>query len=160
MLLALGVDMKIIAHRANIGGSDSSVENNPEQIDKCIEQGYDVEIDLRYHKATDTLWLGHDEPQYQVTRWWMAQRIANLWIHCKDLDTLHDMTVNTSGYNYFWHQEDDYTLTSRRYIWAYPGKSYTSNTVIVMPEWNKMDWDSLRVTNCYGICTDYPEKIK
>lgn len=152
--------MKLIAHRANLGGPDSSVENNPEQIDKCIELGYDVEIDLRYHKVTDTLWLGHDEPQYQITRWWMAQRVDKLWIHCKDLDTLHDMTVNTSGYNYFWHQEDDYTLTSKKHIWAYPGKTYSSNTVIVMPEWKNMDWDALRVTNCYGICTDYPDKLK
>lgn len=152
--------MKLIAHRANLGGPDPSVENNLEQIDKCIELGYDVEIDLRYHKATDTLWLGHDEPQYQITRWWMAQRVDKLWIHCKDLDTLHDMTVNTSGYNYFWHQEDDYTLTSKRHIWAYPGKSYSSNTVIVMPEWKNLDWDTLRVTNCYGVCTDYPDKLK
>ena len=70
------------------------------------------------------------------------------------------MSSNTSGYNYFWHQDDDYTLTSKKYIWAYPGKSYTHNTVIVMPEWNNMVWDTLRVTNCHGICTDYPEKLK
>ena len=37
---------KTIAHRANIGGPNSEVENKPEQIDKCIDQGYDVEIDL------------------------------------------------------------------------------------------------------------------
>ena len=66
--------MKIIAHRANIGGQDSAVENSPEQIDKCIELGYDVEIDLRYHKTTDTFWLGHDEPQYKVSMWWLAKR--------------------------------------------------------------------------------------
>jgi len=29
-----------------------------------------------------------------------------------------------------------------------------------MPEWNDVNWDKLKVTNCYGICTDYPEKIK
>ena len=36
---------RIIAHRGNIGGSNPEVENNPEQIDKCIAEGYDVEID-------------------------------------------------------------------------------------------------------------------
>ena len=24
--------------------------------------------------------------------------------------------------HYFWHQEDDYTITSKGIIWAYPGK--------------------------------------
>ena len=52
------------------------------------------------------------------------------------------------------------TLTSKGYIWAYPGKTYSSNTVIVMPEWNNPNWDNLKVTNCYGICTDYVEKLK
>ena len=53
---------RIIAHRGNIGGSNPEVENSPEQIDKCISEGYDVEIDLRYDDLTKTLWLGHDSP--------------------------------------------------------------------------------------------------
>lgn len=151
---------RIIAHRANTNGPDPKLENLPSQIDNCISKGYDVEIDLRYHRQTDTYWLGHDEPDHLVTLFWLAARQDNLWIHCKDLDTLHHMSSLTSGYNYFWHQEDDYTLTSKHQIWAYPGKRYTNNTVIVMPEWNNMSWDNLRVTSCYGICTDYPDKLK
>jgi len=151
---------KIIAHRANIGGPNPEVENSPDQIDKCIEAGYDVEIDLRFDRSTESLWLGHDEPQYKVSWWWLAKRIKNLWIHCKDLDTLHELSVNTSGYNYFWHQEDDYTLTSKRYLWAYPGKPHTFHTVIVMPEWGDVNWESLKNEHCHGICTDYPEKLK
>ena len=38
------------------------LENNPKQIDICIEMGYDVEVDLRYDELTGSLWLGHDEP--------------------------------------------------------------------------------------------------
>ena len=56
--------MKLIAHRANIDGPDESTANEPKQIDKCIEQGYDVEIDVRYDPKTERLWLGHDEPKY------------------------------------------------------------------------------------------------
>tara|TARA_S200002703_G_scaffold70631_1_gene61214 strand:- start:5 stop:463 length:459 start_codon:yes stop_codon:yes gene_type:complete len=152
--------MKIISHRANIGGSNSELENKPEQIEKCLSVGYDVEVDLRIHKSTNTLWLGHDEYQYMISWWWLANKSDRLWIHCKDLDTLHEMSKNTSGYNYFFHQEDDYVLTSKNNIWSYPGKSYTSNTIVVMPEWNSVNWDMLKITNCYGICTDYPEKIK
>ena len=64
------------------------------------------------------------------------------------------------GYNFFFHDKDDYTLTSKHYIWAYPGKSYTDHTVMVMPEWKEdVDWDTLRATNCFGICTDYPQRL-
>jgi hypothetical protein len=34
----------------------------------------------------------------------------------------------------FWHQNDDFTLTSKNYIWTYPGQPYTASSVIVMPE--------------------------
>ena len=152
--------MKLIAHRANLNGPNLLTENSPEQIQHCIENGVDVEIDVRYDPKTERLWLGHDEPQYSVTWWWLAGRSEHLWIHCKDITTLHTFTNATSGYNYFWHQEDDFTLTSKQYIWTYPGKPYTSKSVIVMPEWNEPNWDTLRVTNCYGICTDYVEKLR
>ena len=152
--------MKLIAHRGNIDGPNSSKENDPEYIEAAIADGYDVEIDLRYDKVTKTLWLGHDEPKYQVTAWWLAKRCSNLWIHCKSLDTLHEMSVNTSGYNYFWHQEDDYTLTSKNFIWTYPGKEYKSKSVIVMPEWNNIVHRTLKDANCYGICSDYVGMLK
>lgn len=168
---------KTIAHRANINGPNSEVENNPEQIDKCIDQGYDVEIDLRIDESTKTLWLGHDTPDYKVTWYWLAQRLRNLWIHCKDYHTLVELSsheiskyngfdIPAGGSNFFWHQEDYYTLTSNNIIWAYPGKpdnlktTNLLNTVLVMPEWNKIDWETLKLLRCYGICTDYPEKLK
>ena len=43
--------MKIISHRGNIEGPNSSTENFPDQINDCINRGYDVEIDLRIKKA-------------------------------------------------------------------------------------------------------------
>jgi len=152
--------MKLITHRGNLNGPNQDTENHPNQIERCIDMGYDVEIDIRYDPKTDTLWLGHDESQHMVTWYWIAGKRDYLWIHCKDIATLHEFSTKTGGYNYFWHQEDDYTLTSKNIIWAYPGKTYSSNTVIVMPEWNNPNWDNLKVTNCYGICTDYVEKLK
>lgn len=152
--------MKLIAHRANLNGPNSTTENSPEQIIYCIEQGYDVEVDVRYDTKSNTLWLGHDEPQYMVSWYWLAGKANHLWIHCKDIATLHEFSVKTSGYNFFWHEKDDYTLTSKSQIWSYPEKTYTENTVIVMPELCNMDWDMLKVTNCYGICSDYISKLK
>ena len=90
-----------------------------------------------------------------ITWMWLADKSERLWIHCKDINTLHEFsTNNTSPYNYFWHQGDDYTLTSKHFIWSYPNKKYTSNTVVVMPE-IEVDLKEVMMYNCYGICADY-----
>ena len=152
--------MRLIAHRANTDGPNLETENHPDKILECIEQGYDVEIDVRYEPKSETLWLGHDEPQYMVSWYWMAGKAQYLWIHCKDLTTLYEFVNNTNGYNYFWHQEDDFTLTSKNYIWTYPGKPSTPSSVIVMPEWESSDWNKLKDAECYGICSDYVKKLE
>ena len=42
--------MKLIAHRGNIEGPDPSIENKPEQIEACLDAGYDVVGDVWYDK--------------------------------------------------------------------------------------------------------------
>ena len=147
--------MKLIAHKGNINGPDPSTENHPDQIDKCIAEGYDVEIDVRYNVEKDKFYLGHDESKYEINWWWLAGKLEHLWIHCKDLTTLHEFTSNTSGYNYFWHQGDDYTLTSKGQIWASSGKPYKDDTVIVVE-----NPEDVKEYDCYGICSDYVGKIR
>ena len=142
--------MKLIAHKGNVNGPDPSTENTPEQIDWCIEKGYDVEVDIRYNPETDKFYLGHDGPDSVVNWWWLAGRQENLWIHCKDLTTLHEFVTNTGGYNYFWHQGDDYTLTSKGQIWASPGKPYKEDTVMVIE-----NPEDVKEYDCYAICSDY-----
>ena len=153
--------MKLIAHRGNIDGPNQSDENNPDYIDRAINLGYDAEIDLRYSIVEDKFYLGHDEPQYFVSLFWLAKRIENLWIHCKNIDALYFMVSKTGGYNYFWHQEDYFTLTSKNYIWTYPGQTYTSKSVIVMPEnYLGQNLSDLRSYNCYGVCSDFISELK
>jgi len=153
--------MKLIAHRGNTDGSNPLEENKPEYIEKALLKGFDVEIDVRYDSLDGKFYLGHDDPQYVVDQYWMAQHMGSLWIHCKNIDALYYFADKTGGYNYFWHQNDDFTLTSKNYIWTYPGKSYTPKSIIVMPEWktNLENFDSMRVYNCYGICSDYVERL-
>ena len=150
--------MRLISHRGNVDGKYPQYENLPEYVDKALNLGYDVEVDLWIDN--DGYYLGHDEPTYPINLKWLTDRYLHLWIHCKDVATLHEFSTKTSGYNFFFHDKDDYTLTSKQYIWAYPGKSYTDHTVMVMPEWKEdVDWDTLRATNCFGICTDYPQRL-
>ena len=57
---------------------------------------------------------------------------------------------------YFWHQEDDYTLTSNGYIWTYPGKKLSKKSICVLPELNKKKLPK----SISGICSDFIEKYK
>ena len=145
--------MKLISHRGNIHGSNKELENNPNQIDICIKMGYDVEVDLRYDELTGSVWLGHDKAQYPITWYWLSERSHELWIHCKDFKTLNEIS-SMPGYNYFWHQTDDYTLTSKGYIWTYPGKKVGPKSVLVDVNGDSIDKE------CYGICSDYIGRIK
>ena len=146
--------MKLIAHRGNVNGPDPLTENTPEKIESAIAAGYDVEIDIWYDEE-GKLWLGHDEPTYEITWWWLAGKQEYLWIHCKDFRTFHEFSHNTSGYNYFFHQGDDYTLTSKEYIWSSPGKSYTPNTIrMVDTKEDTKEYD------CYAICSDYVGSVQ
>ncbi len=158
--------MKLIAHRGNIDGSYPMYENSPEYIDVAISKGYDVEIDL--WRKDNSNFLGHDKGIYKVSLSWLLERHDKLWIHCKNLDALwyfnqpdHNLHYNT---NYFWHQYDDFTLTSRGFIWTYPSKPLTSNSIVVLPEvdnLDKMDWFSPFINSgCVGVCSDFVERIR
>lgn len=58
--------MIIISHRGNLYGPDkeNENENKPEQIQKVLDLGYYVEIDVWL--IDEKLYLGHDFPQYET----------------------------------------------------------------------------------------------
>ena len=83
------------------------------------------------------LFLGHDLPQHKISFSFLEKYNERLWVHCKNIDAvayLHERTENTI--HFFWHQEDDLTLTSKNIIWAYPGKQPIDRSIAVMPEIN------------------------
>ena len=121
-------EMILIAHRGNLIGPKPEMENNPFYIDTAIKQGYDVEIDIR-GSFQDGFYLGHDEPQYQVEPDWLFERAEKLWIHAKSIEAFYSLTQQVTAFNVFWHQEDYYTLTTRNFIWAYPGHTLTNRTI-------------------------------
>jgi hypothetical protein len=147
--------MILIAHRGLIDGPDKAKENNPEWIEQVIQMGYSAEIDLWVYG--NELYLGHDEPQYKIDIEWLRKYNDKLWIHVKDPIALDWMVRTGTSLHYFWHQEDDYTLTSRGYIWAYPGKQLTQFSISVCPEWVLSERYELKLyrPNCVGICSKY-----
>ena len=139
--------MILISHRGNTNGKFDSYENEPMYIDKAISDGFDVEVDVWMIEGV--LFLGHDNPQYGVTQHWFNERYEKLWIHCKNVEAMEWFNA-IGGFNYFWHEEDMVTLTSKNYIWAYPGKQPIKRSIAVMPEIHNDD-----VSECIGICSDY-----
>jgi len=138
--------MRLIAHRGNITGPDPTNENSPALIKDTLTYGYGCEVDVWY--IDKQFWLGHDEPQYEIQEQFLRYQNKDLWCHAKNLDALRIML--TLRIHCFWHQEDDYTVTSEGWIWAYPGKPGNTKTIAVMPEWNDTD-----VTGYGGVCSDY-----
>lgn len=145
--------MKLIAHRGLTNGPDVNLENRPGQIDLALSQGFDCEIDLWV--VNSEFYLGHDRPDYPVDKKFLDK--FGLWIHAKNIGALRWLT-DTSLY-YFWHENDQFTLTSNKFIWTYPGKELTQRSIAVLPEWHDPEFDNLP-TNCYGICSDFVAKIQ
>jgi hypothetical protein len=148
--------MKLISHRGNISGPNPEKENHPEYILAAILADYEVEIDVWFKDGK--FMLGHDEPQYEFPFILLQNYYSKLWIHCKNLEALEVLlTLDAVGskLNYFWHETDKVTLTSKNYIWAYPGNQPIKNSIAVLPEWKN---DS--VEGCLGVCSDYIENFK
>ena len=149
--------MKIISHRGNLQGSFKETENSPDQIVHAIQFGFDVEVDVRMHQGN--IYLGHDEPSYKISIEWLHLYKHYLWIHCKDLKSLEKLSTKFSKtFNFFWHQEDFYTLTSHGFVWVYPGQLCPRGAVKVikgMPEVDQLGKDTV-----HGVCTDYPILLK
>ena len=140
--------MILISHRGNLNGK-SNMENRPGYIHKALGQDFDVEIDVWY--IDGEFWLGHDIPQYKVSEGFLEN--PRLWCHAKSIDTLYKMTSNSLIHS-FWHQDDDVTLTSRGYLWTYPGKQLTEKSICVLPEFEDKKSKVILPKNIAGICSD------
>jgi hypothetical protein len=149
----------LIAHRGNLNGSEPEKENNPQYIDKAIDSGYSVEVDIR-GSFMDGLFLGHDKAQYEVSPEWIFERAEHLWLHAKDIQALYTFTQQTTGCNAFWHQTDQHALTTGGFIWAYPGNILTPRSICVMPETSQAKYTEQDLQLCAGICSDYVSKYK
>jgi hypothetical protein len=139
-----------IAHRGNTKGP-SETENNPVNLIVAISLGFDVEVDIWMDMKG--VYLGHDKPQYTVDETFLEDIKDHAWFHCKNIEALGYFVNNMPDAKYFWHQEDDHTLTSNGYIWTYPGKTVTNKSIIVLTE----PADLSLYKDAYGVCTDYLE---
>ena len=148
--------MILIAHRGNIHGPKPGYENMPYRIEEAIYLGYDVEIDLWSDGVQFR--LGHDQPETLVDRSFLYKHIDKLWCHAKTPLTLA-MLIDLQMHCFF-HVEDDATLTSKNFIWTFPGESLTYRSIAVFDSRNT--YSITRLTNVLvaGICSDYVDDFK
>jgi hypothetical protein len=146
--------MKLIAHRGLTNGPDAKLENRPEQVAAAMNLGFNCEVDLWV--VNSEFYLGHDYPDYPIDKKFLDQ--LGLWIHAKNLGALHWLT--DTSHCYFWHENDQFTLTSDKFIWTYPGKELTYRSIMVMPEWADPTLENTKGQQCYGICSNFVEIIK
>ncbi len=145
--------MKFISHRGNLIGKNLKLENNPNYVLKAAQLNFDVEIDVFYKNKQ--FYLGHDFAKFKVSKKFLENK--KFWCHAKNLDALNALKKTKA--HYFWHQNDDATLTSKGYIWTFPGKKLFKKSICVLPEIKPY-----KKIECYGICSDfimeYKKKLK
>ena len=152
---------RLIAHRGNIHGPNPSGENLPLNIDSTLLKGYDVEVDL-WCEGKD-FFLGHDKAEYKISASWLKERKEYLWIHCKNLKALEKLTSSDLNLNFFFHDNDFFTLTSKGFIWTLPSQELSKSSICVMPEHQSKKWLSNINSiskNSFGICSDYIKIIE
>lgn len=144
--------MKLISHRGNIKEPNPKKENSPSYIDTALSSGYDVEVDIRF--INDKFYLGHDDPDYEVSEVWLEKRKNRLWLHCKDLDSALQLSKNVNKFMYFCHSSDPYVLTSNNYIWVHNLKLTLCDKTII-PLLTLDDINKFENKIPYGVCSDY-----
>ena len=95
-----------------------------------------------------------DNQEIKIGVKWLYERQKKLWIHCKNLQALPilaelENTNDKFDFNFFFHDDDDAVLTSKKFVWVYPGKQPLKNSIAVMPEINNDD-----LSLCIGVCSD------
>ncbi len=148
--------MIIIAHRGNLKGPDPINENKPEYLEFAIDKGFEIEVDVWVQ--SEKIFLGHDNPAFEINIDFLNKFKSKSWFHAKNIEALEFFTkysLDQNDLNYFWHENDDYTLTSQGWIWAYPNKYSNFKSIAVLPEIHKT-----KIQNFSGICTDYVFRYK
>jgi hypothetical protein len=141
--------MILISHRGNLNGPNKDFENSPEYIYNALSKGFNVEVDVNVYK--NKIFLGHDEPQYKINSTFLLNK--KIWCHAKDILALERLKKIKAIY--YWHQNDEYTITSNGYFWTYPGRKLVKNSICVMPE-----VANYKNIYCAGICSDFITKYK
>lgn len=103
-----------VAHRGLFNGPNPLKENIPAQIRLALYNGFHAEIDIWF--LENKFWLGHDKPRINVSK--AITMWDGVWTHCKNMDAYLQLKYD-QNVNCFMHDNEDYCVTSRGYIWQH-----------------------------------------
>lgn len=146
--------MKVIAHRGNLLGPNKETENTIEAIDDCVGRGYDVEIDV--YVSQGKIWIGHDTHKHEISLDYLLGKTDKLWVHAKNILAVELLTK--TDLNWFWHDRDLMTITSKGIIWCH--YAFIKDGITILHTAREIDHLKPKVNGLLpdigGICTDYP----
>ena len=159
--------LKVIAHRGLLDGPSSDKENNLENIQSNIKKYPEIINELDIWIDSNNIYIGHDYPKNKIQSKILYENSRNLILHIKGVNLVTQNGVKIfnnilKNCHYFAHQEDDFVITNKGWIWSHPRNGFVKNTICVLPEKiesldsavKKIEFNSL-----YGVCTDYPLKV-
>lgn len=146
--------MNFISHRGNINGRNINRENTIPYITEALSAGYGVEIDVWL--VGNLIFLGHDAPLTRVGVEFL--KTEGLLCHAKNREALGYM-LNIKQMHCFWHQEDNYTLTSRAIPIVYPNCQPLQDS-IVMDKVEGINRTLLNLNYNISVCSDYIEMYR
>lgn len=146
--------MLILAHRANVDGPGPA-ENEPEQIERCLDSGFGVEVDL-WH-IDGRCYFGHDDPRHpadleRFDRDGVVFHLKNPWLPA------------LARADAFAICNDPFALTLRGRIWTNYDQPAGPASIVCAPELVGAE-ESLadfvaRHRHAAGICTDHPLRVR
>lgn len=150
--------MKLIAHRGNIFGPipNSGKENTQPHLQKALDRGFDVEVDLW---VTGEIRTGHDEPLHFLDESFMRGYRSRVWYHAKNFTAL-DFCLK-EGFNVFWQHDDSYAVTSEGYMWHHSEVLWPNNKLtdlsksIIMLTQHPDAYQSVPSSTLHAICTPF-----
>lgn len=145
--------MELISHRGNLNGADPERENNIIYIKEAIDLGFSVEIDVWV--INETWYLGHDNPDYKIVLDGLSDFRDHLYLHIKTPRNKVDVSC-LKPFNYFWHEDEPFVITSKGDKWYYPCASVQTDGVNLMPEFS-MGLEKFKevMSLCPAVCSDY-----
>ena len=145
----------LISHRGNINGIDQEKENSPDYIEKALEKGFHVLVDV-FLIGQKLIALGCDGPRYATTIDFLKNR--KIIVRAQSIECLDFLISNEI--HCFYHSHDKCSLTTGGLIWTRPGGNITQRCIFTMPEWILSDITSIKDIQCAGICSNFIELIQ
>jgi len=139
--------MLYISNRGNQYTKLPDQENTFSYVAEAIAQNIDVKVDL--WTKDNAYYLGNDEAKDEVDFSFFINYANNLWVQCRNKESLEKLQGFKQYLNYFWDEGNkDFIVTSKGYVISLNKENVFLDSIYFLGE-NEYDNEK-----CQGICSD------